>query len=770
MAVKIFSWINLKTFFKAGMTITIVLVVCIFLLIKFLSPNNQTAGTDQGEWVESKGFFLNGEYPSDKNEVRLRIKHIKGIKLVASWGGSDANTGVLISSAFKAPARIGMLVVGYPIHKGNQLYLEQINTKERISIASFNPGEMWREIAMSLPTHWYNTNIRVVACDQSRDVHSWLGLSSPYTLNQSNIILVGDRILSVQRMIDQITTLVKTIALYSLSMFFLLIPGFWIHAKYPDKIIYDDSLILLMSFAFIALFGYVTFWAFFINHLLGKCLTGVLMIGTFYVFLRKHSRLNIIRIVISSEVFWPLILTFSVGLFYILVLALEDGSPPFPCNAAVRFLHLPSDNILPFKFTERLFHGNDPRLIHGDWLSSDRPPLQTGIILSQRHLGSVFRDAMLHYQLSATILQCIWIPAVWGLCRKIGLFFSNIAIIFMFLIFSGFFLLNSVYVWPKLLSGAFVTGAFVLLFKQVKQERQFNERIFIAAILSGLGMLSHGGVIFTLLAITIFLLSPSMFPGLKQAMIGLVTFMIIMIPWVSYQKYYEPPGNRLVKWHIAGVIAIDSRSAWETIVDSYKNLSWNDFIKNRKANVGALWKGHFFSPIGLANGQKQNIEFRYLINALGVLNVGWFVWLFIYFRSIIGIRRQPQYIRTLKLIFHVSLTAVFIWVMLMYIPGSTIIHQGSYATMILIFCFLAIIVSSFPRFLLIFIIVLHITDFFCTWVYPKHPYFLNHLMLMMVIFFSISILYFLICLSKANPTFVSVKDAVPLNFIKTNAK
>jgi len=742
-----------------------------FIAIKILTPNHLTSLTDQSQWIEKRGFAQNGEYPSDQNEVQPQLKQVKGLKLFASWAGSDANTGVLVSSAFTAPAKIGMLVVGYPLHKGNELYIEQISTKEKLSIVSFNPGEMWKEIKIAPPVHWHNTYVRVVASDHSRDMQGWLGLSSPYKLNRSNTILVKDRILNVQRIIRQFSTLAETILLYILSMFFLLIPGFWVHAKYSDSGVYDDSLTLLMSFAYSAVLGYLAFWAFFIDCNLGKCLTGALMFGCFYSLLRKNSRLNLFRIIISPEVFWPLILTFIVGLFYISVLAIEDGDPPFPGNAAIRFFHLPGDNIIPFKFAERLFHGNDPRLIHGGWLSSDRPPLQTGMILSQRHLGFIFNDAMLHYQLLATILQCSWIPAVWGLCRKLGLSFFKIAIILMFLVFSGFFLLNSVFVWPKLIAGAFVTGVFVLLFSpKLKNVTWFKERSFLAAILAGLGMLSHGGVIFTLLAMTILLLSPSRFLGLRQTMIGLFTFTVIMMSWLFYQKFYEPPGNRLVKWHIAGVIAIDHRSSWKTIVDSYSNLSWNEFVENKKANVNAFWSRRFFSPIRFANGQKQVIEFRYLISALGGLNIGWFAWLLVYLKLLIGRYRQPLSSLDLKLIFHVFLIAFIIWVTLMFIPGSTIIHQGSYATMILLFCFLAIIVSSFPRFLLILVLFLHITDFFCTWVYPRHTYFLNYFMITMVFLTSITIFYLLTCLSKASQISVSIKDVVLLHTISNDAR
>ena len=37
----------------------------------------------------------------------------------------------------------------------------------------------------------------------------------------------------------------------------------------------------------------------------------------------------------------------------------------------------------------------------------------------------------------------------------------------------------------------------------------------------------------------------------------------------AYQRYDDPPGDRLIKWHLAGVSEIDDRGSLETIVDSY---------------------------------------------------------------------------------------------------------------------------------------------------------------------------------------------------------
>ncbi len=62
-----------------------------------------------------------------------------------------------------------------------------------------------------------------------------------------------------------------------------------------------------------------------------------------------------------------------------------------------------------------------------------------------------------------------------------------------------------------------------------------------------------------------------------------------------------------------------------------------------------------------------------------------------------------------------SLISLLFWVLVMFGPGTTIIHQGSYATMLLLFTGLALLISGLPRFLVYFLLTLHITLFVVIW-------------------------------------------------------
>jgi hypothetical protein len=64
----------------------------------------------------------------------------------------------------------------------------------------------------------------------------------------------------------------------------------------------------------------------------------------------------------------------------------------------------------------------------------------------------------------------------------------------------------------------------------------------------------------------------------------IVVFLAIAGPWIAFQKFYAPPGNRLIKWHLAGQIDIDPRGSWQTLKDSYSKSSWDQLVAARASN------------------------------------------------------------------------------------------------------------------------------------------------------------------------------------------
>ena len=59
-------------------------------------------------------------------------------------------------------------------------------------------------------------------------------------------------------------------------------------------------------------------------------------------------------------------------------------------------------------------------------------------------------------------------------------------------------------------------------------------------------------------------------------------------PWLAYQRFYDPPGDRLLKLHLGGQETIDSRSTLDTVVVTtpLRSPRMAEFDARRKSPLG----------------------------------------------------------------------------------------------------------------------------------------------------------------------------------------
>jgi hypothetical protein len=151
---------------------------------------------------------------------------------------------------------------------------------------------------------------------------------------------------------------------------------------------------------------------------------------------------------LAAEVTVPVLLMLLVACAYLgLVYGVRIDREPEWHHVNERFtFYLAPDNVIPLYFAQGLHQGKIPRPIVADWLSSDRPPLQAGLVAAQYPVWHWLKQPSdLSYEVLATLLQASWVPAVWALGRGVGLGYRRVAIAFAFLIVNGFFYLNSIY-------------------------------------------------------------------------------------------------------------------------------------------------------------------------------------------------------------------------------------------------------------------------------------------------------------------------------------
>jgi hypothetical protein len=317
------------------------------------------------------------------------------------------------------------------------------------------------------------------------------------------------------------------------------------------------------------------------------------------------------------------------------------GSDPLkPLHvAANRWTHpLPFDNELPLLWSKAMDTGHvptGPNPFMGTWLLSDRPPLQTALFrLTPGFL--LFGSTEQAYETASAALQLLALIGAWALARSIGASLQTSVLAMIAVFFMPLVLVNGIFVWPKLLAASFLLFVVALHLPDDQERHSWTVGALVGAM-AALSMLSHGATAFALIGVAI----ASLFlrrVGSNQYVVGAaVAFVVLYAPWAAYQKFVDPPADRLLKWILAGVSDIDPRPFSQALIDSYKGQSMSALIATRV--------GNFFNVVdpGLAIISNTGAAFHRLVlgqidgikTALAQVRVGQF-YLFIPASGLIG--------------------------------------------------------------------------------------------------------------------------------------
>lgn len=668
------------------------------------------------KWQVEGNFIQTSGNHSSKNFLRSVEKGKDVILWKSGWTESWSPTGRLVSPVFSAPAFLSMLVSEQINASGNQLYLEKVETGERLALKAISMSHRWGEAQWKLSSDWIGQSVRVVAMDGISETGPYeggkFGISSPMTSN-------GFAVLSFQ------LAQLKIVPIYLLHFFLLWFPWLFVSKRLVSRFQLHSAFTLPLGLVLIALTGYATFWGYFFNQSFGQSLSILLTLGSIGLAIywkwkgRLRQEMSLLK---DKDIQLPLLLMAGTGLFYLAYHFWIGGVGLGEGLAEVRYASMPPDNTIPLRFARKLYNGQDPRIVLGGWLSSDRPPLQTGLVLLHFPLSGL-TGIGLHYQIFSTLLQCAWIPGLWVFSRVAKFSTKQIAILFAASIFSGFALSNSIFVWPKLLAAFFILLAIAFLYEQLTDHTKLPTSHAVgAAVATGMGLLSHGGVVFNFFALSLLLLIPKKFPGFLRAFVMLTTLALCMIPWTAYQKFYNPPANRLVKWHLAGITEIDQQKTGESIIGAYANLSNEQILQNKWQNVKMLVNKDFFIQTvkGLLNSEKRTDDFwpslRHGEQAFFFNTLGWCLFGGLGALVILLKGRQEER-QALKLVGILTILSLAFWCLLLFLPGSTTNHQGSYGSNLLFFSGIALCLSKLPRWATFLLLGLHISSFGILWLW-----------------------------------------------------
>lgn len=368
--------------------------------------------------------------------------------------------------------------------------------------------------------------------------------------------------------------------------------------------------------------------------------------------------------------------------------------------AATRFLPwaLPEDNRIPALLATWLTSDASSSFLIGDWLPSDRPPLQSGVILLVR--AAVWPMQMLgmgpgpdEVDFAASVgAQLVWIPAAAGLVRAIGLGARQAYASVAFAAVVPVMLVNTIYTWPKLLAAGMVVGAIALLVTALRGQVDRAGALVLAATLTAFGLLSHGGAAFMLplvgvLAVWLLVVMRSARERVTAALAAGAAAVLVYLPWILFQRVVAPPGDRLLKWHLAGVIAVDDRSFLRALIDQYSSKSLSELIAARVANLGHAFDLGLLRGIGTlfqSTDDRWTAEFYETPIALGAGVIA--ILALLATVAVTAIRRGTLAAqdRWSAAIVAGTVGCILIWSLAMFQPGGAIVHQGSHAWVVIL--------------------------------------------------------------------------------------
>jgi hypothetical protein len=641
-----------------------------------------------GVSVAAEGSFTpGGQYPGEP------FAHAIGVRSWGSWSGSDENQGELTIGPFPAPRLLRFGAGGYPTNAGISLHVERTDSSERIPVTTHDVGERWRIVEVSLPKAWEGRSVRLRAVDASRILGGWIAVSEPIRGGRGD----GNAALIETLAGASINALLLGVMFFAALRFVVARGGL---ASYWAP---------LAAAAIVALAGYAVFWAYFANALLGVIFSWALIAVTAaWLWLGGRTgppgaaRTPSARDggpafdeasyrSTAADVSTVLKVMLGIGALYLGLLHLFPTQHDFYTLAANRYREaLPSDNVLSHGTAERLFASESLKNPDDEWLASDRPPLQAGWQLltwpASKLLGL---DRRTTSATSAFWFQLLWIAAAYGLLRTLQVERLRAAGWIAAMALSGFFLQNTTFTWPKLSSAAFACGAFALFALRTPPDARRTHAIW-AALFAALAWLSHGGVAFSFLALMPLVLWRLIRRDCRGWAAAAVVVLLLTLPWLAFQKLYDPPGNRLLKWHLAGAQEKDARGTWETIRASYARTGWPEVWANKASNFHSQVLGDWRELIDLSPRtalDRRTHEFFHTARALA-----W--WPLAALLAIATTRRRwLDGSRDLLVLGGWLALTITIWCLLMFGRYQASIHHGSYAMMVGLFVVCAVILE-----------------------------------------------------------------------------
>src|SRR5207248_1838727 len=155
--------------------------------------------------------------------------------------------------------------------------------------------------------------------------------------------------------------------------------------------------------------------------------------------------------------------------------------------------------------------------------------------------------------------------------------------------------------------------------------------------------------------------------------------------WAAYQRYADPPGDRLAKWHLAGITAIDGRSVPQAVVDSYRSEGLEGTLAAKGRNVRALvWEPASWQHPRAFPGRAGTVGG--ILAGMESSSIFWAPGLFLLVLPAVFGRRRRSRLRAVRPLLVIVGAITLAWVLLEFggsDPSLAWLHQSPYALFLL---------------------------------------------------------------------------------------
>ena len=283
----------------------------------------------------------------------------------AAWVSKQPDgrgTGTLEVPIRALPDPLELELTGFPDNTTVRFSLQSPDRQRELKLTlRAAPGPVWCLYRWKLPADWRGQPAVLLVEDASPE--QWMGVGFPRTTGPAQAA--------------RWSVLLSGLA----AVLFTALPFFTAWVLLSSRFGSDPPLHVTLALVASGIFALAVFFGFYLSHALGLGLVvaGLLAaLAATGLFLRRGPR--------PPGWFAPLSATVALALLVIATLYLYGGSqsPQGVPAGRLEAWTLPDDNQIPEAFADKIYHGEPLRPFLLDWLTSDRPPLQTGYLMISR--------------------------------------------------------------------------------------------------------------------------------------------------------------------------------------------------------------------------------------------------------------------------------------------------------------------------------------------------------------------------------------------------